>query len=217
MLINSPEITYRHAHPFDVSFSTPLLHLTEGVFADHFFGFGDRDKAQKILSGLFSRNKNRFSYQFTTLAEVAEVLTGHRKLAGIIVAYPANQMKQMEIPTARHLFSLYGLVGMMRFLLNARHFLSAKEAESDEYFINSLAVSPQYQGKGIGTALLDYAEKKAKAEHFHKNSLWVARENTRARILYERNGYKVKATFGSKKLYKYFGCLGFHRMVKNLG
>ena len=105
----------------------------------------------------------------------------------------------------------------MRFLVNARHFLSAKEAESDEYFINSLAVSPQFQGKGIGTALLDHAEKKAKADHYHKSSLWVARENSRARILYERNGYNVKDTFGSKTLYKHFGCLGFHRMVKNLG
>jgi len=58
-----------------------------------------------------------------------------------------------------------------------------------------LAIDEEYQGKGLGTALLEYI-KTLKYQHFW---LYVAYSNPDARRLYERNGFKVWRTFGNKE------------------
>ena len=55
--------------------------------------------------------------------------------------------------------------------------------------IHDLAVLPQHRGRGIGRALLEAAERHARAKGCCKLTLEVQDDNTRARNLYRRFGF----------------------------
>jgi ribosomal protein S18 acetylase RimI-like enzyme len=61
------------------------------------------------------------------------------------------------------------------------------------WYVNVLAVLPEYRSAGLGTALLEFAEKTAKKLGHHGLSVIVADSNTGARRLYERLGYREQA------------------------
>jgi ribosomal protein S18 acetylase RimI-like enzyme len=58
--------------------------------------------------------------------------------------------------------------------------------------ISDLVVAPQSDGKGIGSALLAFAERWAKEHRCRYLTLGVFPANERARALYERHGYGVE-------------------------
>ena len=55
--------------------------------------------------------------------------------------------------------------------------------------ISDLAVAPGHDGKGVGSALLAYAERWARDHHCRHVTLAVFPGNARARTLYARHGY----------------------------
>jgi len=60
----------------------------------------------------------------------------------------------------------------------------------DELHINTIGVLPDYEGKGIGTALMDDAWRDAKERGIQRATLEVAVSNKRAQDLYYRYGFK---------------------------
>lgn len=62
------------------------------------------------------------------------------------------------------------------------------------WYVNVLAVHPPYRGLGLGTRLLAEADARAGAEGRYGTSLIVADANRGARRLYERLGYRERAT-----------------------
>lgn len=63
------------------------------------------------------------------------------------------------------------------------------ETRQDEWYLDSLAVAPQFQGQGVGGSLLDFAPQIAR-DHGHKKiSLNVDQANPNAQRLYERKGF----------------------------
>ncbi len=52
-------------------------------------------------------------------------------------------------------------------------------------------VDPERWGRGLGRDLLLAAEDRFLADEYHDASLWVLRENLRARHFYERGGWFV--------------------------
>lgn len=60
----------------------------------------------------------------------------------------------------------------------------------NSYYICGMAVFPEYRGNGIGSHLLNVAEEHAHEKRFRKLSLIVFEQNTGARRLYERYGYR---------------------------
>lgn len=59
------------------------------------------------------------------------------------------------------------------------------------WYINAIAVFPEYRGRGLGTALLAIAHALAREHGRDQTSLIVASSNERAKRLYEREGYQV--------------------------
>jgi ribosomal protein S18 acetylase RimI-like enzyme len=66
--------------------------------------------------------------------------------------------------------------------------------------ISDLAVAPGHDGRGIGSALLAFAERWARQHHCRHLTLAVFPGNERARALYERHGYGVDVLRMAKPL-----------------
>jgi ribosomal-protein-alanine N-acetyltransferase len=64
----------------------------------------------------------------------------------------------------------------------------------DEVHINNLAVRREFQGRGLGTAILEHAIQAAAKRGATRATLEVRRSNTTALRLYERLGFEVAAT-----------------------
>ncbi len=113
------------------------------------------------------------------------------------------------------LLRVCGLRDVMRLSVRALVIANGVETYRDEYYLANMAVFPNFQGRGIGSALLSRAEQKAKEAGLRKCSLIVDLENYAAQRWYDRFGYRVVMT----KTYP--GAAGdahagYHRMVKDL-
>ena len=62
----------------------------------------------------------------------------------------------------------------------------------DEGYITNIAVLPEYQGLGIGKALMKKLDDLAKLENLSFISLEVRTTNQKAISLYEKFGYKTE-------------------------
>ena len=62
------------------------------------------------------------------------------------------------------------------------------------WYVNVLAVRPQFRGQGLGTHLLDLADTTAQSLGKSGLSVIVSDANAGARLLYERCGYSQSAT-----------------------
>ena len=61
--------------------------------------------------------------------------------------------------------------------------------ESEQFWIQGIAVKDDMQGKGIGTKLLEHIEKFAKEKGVYYITLNTGFKRTAAHAFYERNGY----------------------------
>jgi ribosomal protein S18 acetylase RimI-like enzyme len=64
--------------------------------------------------------------------------------------------------------------------------------EDESYYVCGMAVEPEFRGRGIGTRLLEMAERDCRRHGLRKLSLIVFEQNTGAKRLYERSGYVEK-------------------------
>ena len=63
--------------------------------------------------------------------------------------------------------------------------------EPDRFYIRSMAVKPEAQGRGVGQKLLEALERHAREERFTKLYLYTTFVLPAARRLYEKNGFYV--------------------------
>jgi ribosomal protein S18 acetylase RimI-like enzyme len=184
--------------------------MTMGQFANYLFGAGDPQQAVRVMCKLFTQPQNRFSHQFADIVETDDTAIG------LMLSYAGRIMNHLNLSMGMQLWGIYGALGFVRFVRKVLPLAFVREANADEYFINTLAVSHDFQGQGIGTHLLSYAEHKARKMHYNQCALSVEMSNLRARYLYERIGYRVVETskFAWPKCVS--GYTGYHRMVKAL-
>lgn len=65
---------------------------------------------------------------------------------------------------------------------------------SQRAYLYSFRVKPAYRSKGVGSAMMERVEADLRSRGFQRVTLTVARENQRARELYQKRGYLVTAT-----------------------
>jgi len=70
----------------------------------------------------------------------------------------------------------------------------------DQAFVAYMAVEPDARGAGVGRALLDEAERRARAAGRTVVSLMVTEENAAARALYDGAGYATERRMLSKRV-----------------
>jgi len=94
--------------------------------------------------------------------------------------------------------------------------LFERKAKDGELLMDGIAVSEDYRGKGVGTALFDALIEYAKSHDYGRIRLDVIDTNPEARRLYERLGFKAERTNTFEVLRPLLGFGGATAMVYDL-
>lgn len=98
-------------------------------------------------------------------------------------------------------------------LMAARLFSFMGRLPDGDWYVQALAVDSSRRGRGVGSLLLDHAERVAVSEGSTRLALDVAIDNDDARRLYERRGMAVEDTSPSVL---FEPGMAVHRMAKRL-
>ncbi|PFN23307.1 GNAT family N-acetyltransferase [Bacillus cereus] len=164
----------RKATKTDAKAIAPLLYNALHEIAEKITGSTVEANVLLGLEKWFVKENNRLSYENCLVAEQ------DGKVVGVIVVYHGSDAEQLDAPITRYLRELH----------EDESITLEKEAELDEFYIDTLSVSNMYSGRGIGSKLIDAAELHAAEKGHEKIALLVNLENKRAFSLYEKLGYK---------------------------
>jgi ribosomal protein S18 acetylase RimI-like enzyme len=170
---------------------------------------GSTELARKFGMELVLLPNSPQGWERTVVAEV----DGH--VAGIIQAgdFPDFRVTPSLVYLAVRVF---GPVRLLRLVprLRARGRVQPKRPPGT-YHVAELDVDPSLRNRGIGGALLDYAEVEPRKGRFKQMSLTTTTINP-ARRLYERHGFRVVETKTDAPYERYTGIEGRHLMMKDL-
>ncbi|PIP23989.1 MAG: hypothetical protein COX90_00885 [Candidatus Nealsonbacteria bacterium CG_4_10_14_0_2_um_filter_38_17] len=189
-----------------------FLRLASIEIIDFLFGLGNPTRTIKAVAKFFERKSNEFSFEFVDFARI------NGRPVGALLSYPAKIGKDFVLPMIFQSFGVYSPLELPRFFWRVLPVSNINEqmAEDHQYYISYLAVLPDFQNQGIGTCLMEYAERKAIASGFSECAICVLFENERARRLYERLGYEIVGIIESRYLKTHLEIKGICRMVKRL-
>jgi len=140
--------------------------------------YGDNHTAADfhlLLTELAGRTGTQYSYENTICATDAD-----GKIIGISVSYDGAQL---------HLLRQAFIDGAMKAF--GRDFSDMDdETQAGELYLDSLAVLPEYQYRGIATALLYATAEKAEAMGVGPLGLLVDEGNPHAEVLYNKVGFR---------------------------
>lgn len=150
------------------------LALMAGEGIPAYFWEQSKKENQDIIdvgaNNLTSETEN-FSYRNVTIAEV------DGKVAGMLLAY--------KLPPADNKDDLSEYPEFIRPLIEL------EQCVPDSYYINMIAIYPEFRGKSIGTRLMGTVSKSAIDAGCKLISVEVFEQNQGALNLYQRLGYKI--------------------------
>jgi len=169
----------RKAEAKDVNAIVELMMLAMGDLPYKFVASEDKQKAFALLKLFVLQDGNQYSLANTFVDEQDGIVWG------AINAYDGGKIENLRKPFFDYI---------------REHFHNGKfdmepESESGEFYIDTLAVDPAHQGKGIGKNLILEIIKYAESLNFNKVGLLVS--NPDAKRLYEKLGFKM---VGSRNL-----------------
>lgn len=121
------------------------------------------------------------AYRFSPERSLVYELDG--QVVGIVTAYCDSEEKTIDLAFQRCLVDNGYSVSQKLF--------TELEAFENEWYVDLLAVHPDFRSQGIGRSLLQTQPQKAKDAGLKKVGLNVDKQNTKAKILYENLGYQV--------------------------
>jgi ribosomal protein S18 acetylase RimI-like enzyme len=165
----------RFATPDDADFAVPLMIEAIDHLALELSATATHAAAVPFFKRLFAADDSRYSHRFMRI----ESIDGTP--AGILLAYPGAQ----EIALSKPIEQLW----LER---NPHHaYTMTRESGDDEFYLDAIAVSPRFRGKGCATRLIDDAGARAKGLGFDRLGLLVDIQKPGVKRLYERNSFVV--------------------------
>ena len=137
-----------------------------------------------VLTEIAQNRATQYSYEYALIAEVGGVV------AGAIVGYDGALLASLREGTFGVLCRTIGRVPTI-----------ADETEAGEYYLDSIAVQPEFRGRGVARALIAAFCDKAFAEGHERIGLIVDFDNPGAERLYTSLGFERVGTrifFGHK-------------------
>jgi ribosomal protein S18 acetylase RimI-like enzyme len=141
---------------------------------------GESNEADVLrrLEKFISAEGNRFSHSCILVKEV------DGKPVGMILCYHGSEAEKLYEPVIELLREVSGDSGIV----------IDQEADEDEYYIDAIAVDPNFQGRGIAKQLISAAEGQAVLSGYDKIALNVDQTNEGAHSLYRKLGYVADKT-----------------------
>ncbi|MCO5230407.1 MAG: GNAT family N-acetyltransferase [Chitinophagales bacterium] len=175
----------RRAQSEDAKLIAPILILAMEEIVFRFIGVESKEKAILFLERMIAQPANQYSYENIWLIEK------DGKFAGAACVYDGALLEKLRQPVIDTIYSHFG-----------RLFNYEDETQAGEIYIDSVSVSPDMQGKGIGSELFSFLI------HHHVKSknetlgLLVEEENSNALKLYLKLGFQPKGekTLVGKKM-----------------
>lgn len=165
----------RPARKEDATFVSRLLYDALHDIAHQLTGQEQEIDVLDVLNNFFVQEEGRLSYQQILVKEV------DGEVAGAVVSYAGSDANRLDQP----------IIDYLRSLKNDSSIVLDKEADEDEYYIDTLSVSSTFGRQGIGTELMLAVESEARKRQFSKIALAVIKDNIGAYSLYQKSGYKV--------------------------
>ncbi|MGB7538063.1 MAG: GNAT family N-acetyltransferase [Anaerolineales bacterium] len=203
-------ITLRPATPEDADPAAALIYETMGSLGDYLFGHAADKGTIRVLAALFREGGHFLSYHYSILAEAEGTVVG------IAQEIPEAELSKATLQLVRALVKCFGWGAALRLAWRGFPLAFEGDAEAGEYYVSTLAVAPAYRNRGIGRALLEDAEQRARNLDISVCSLSVMLHNANAFRFYQRVGYRVDRKVISKLRAPGVQYSGFHRMVKTI-
>ncbi|TVX97304.1 GNAT family N-acetyltransferase [Cohnella terricola] len=166
-------MTIKQASAADTPAIARLILLAIGDIASQLTSETDETKILERLEAFIDAEGNRFS-RSCILAKEAKGVP-----AGMILCYHGKDADLLYEPVLEHLRRKTGNPDIA----------IDRETESDEYYIDAIAVDPRHQGQGFAKQLIDAAERKAADSGYERIALNVDQTNEKAHALYSKLGY----------------------------
>lgn len=167
-------------------------------------------RANDILASLFCQPENDNSYQFT------HFLKDDGKIAGMVNAWTADEKRVNDRHNDKLMrryagwrYLRYLAVGL--YLYNIAEFIGSN-LSSNDFYIQMVAIYPQFRGRGHSKTLLHHAHELAVSQGCRRLVLDVDERNTVAIAAYSKVGFDVIAE--SKKITEDGVRWGMLRMAK---
>jgi ribosomal protein S18 acetylase RimI-like enzyme len=178
----------RNAEFRDALYVAPLLVQAMGDLATFFTSNAGKAEEINLFETFFSQKGNQYSFENTMVFEMnGEVL-------GSSNGYDGGKLKELREPFINYIKTKY----------NIQFPVNDEETEPGEFYIDCVSVSPDEQGKGIGTQLLMAMIERGKQLNFKKIGLIVDVYNPEAKRLYVNLGFeKIKEKSFTGKRYEH--------------
>ncbi|MCG2417569.1 GNAT family N-acetyltransferase [Aequorivita sp. F47161] len=177
----SPLPNIRPARPEDYKQVAPLIVQAMEDLACTFASTDTPEKALPLFEHFFQQPANQYSFEHTL------VYAEGNKIMGSITCYNGEFLPKYRAPFMAYIAKKYKVTNIE----------IDDETTPGEVYIDTLSVSPNHQGKGIGKLLIAAAINQAKLEGHEKIGLLVDFKNPNAKKLYLRLGFE---SVGKKQL-----------------
>ena len=160
-----------------------LLAMEEILY--QFIGEKSREKARQFLTNLIGKKNNQYSYENCWVMEL------NKEVAAVAVVYDGARLQILRAPVAQEIKAMFN-----------KDFNPEDETEAGEVYIDSIAVSPQQQGQGLGAKLLQFLIDEYVIKRKETLGLLVDKENPNAKKLYLKLGFKMvgEKTLAGKRM-----------------
>ncbi|GGG47740.1 GNAT family N-acetyltransferase [Bizionia arctica] len=138
-----------------------------------FIGTKDLKKAKTFLLYFVERENNQYSYTNCFVLEI------DNELVGTINIYNGATLKTLRESIALYIKNHFEI-----------DFNPENETQQGEYYIDTIGISPEHQGKGIGTHLLKYIIETYCIKRQQTIGLLVDEDNPNAEKLYLNLGFE---------------------------
>ena len=159
------EIKIRKAIPDDAEFIALVIAMA--------LASDERHEFYNVFKELAGRENTQYSYRNVLVAEVGD------KPVGAIVGYDGARLQELRAPIYELIFKQTGTVVDIE-----------DETEAGEFYLDSLAVLPEYRSCGVGRMLLCAMRDMAIEAGHEKVGLIVDFDNPRAEALYNSLGFE---------------------------
>jgi ribosomal protein S18 acetylase RimI-like enzyme len=180
MKIEEQSISLRPAKP---EFEEGLLfaHFLD-LAAEGFFRFMLGCKSESIIATAFIDSGHTLSYENVIFAEI------DKKIVGMSSTFTENQHRMFSDEPLRRATKRNAIRMQLVRILFAPLWRILETIPEGDFYVQGIAIEPEFRGRGIGSLLMKDIENRAKASGSSRLSLDVSAKNNDARRLYKRLG-----------------------------